>query len=91
MNKFLLLLMICLFFLIFSNQGTIKYIKLKKKNIKLSQEIESLDKKSKLLMQEKEKLKNDMEYIEQIAREKHGMAKKGEKIFLIKKGKKGDK
>tara|TARA_B100000700_G_scaffold330500_1_gene457050 strand:- start:10152 stop:10271 length:120 start_codon:yes stop_codon:yes gene_type:complete len=34
-------------------------------------------------MIEKERLENDLEYIEQLARERHRMAKPGEKVFRV--------
>ena len=77
--------------LFLSELGIIKYLQLKQINSQLTTEIKELDNKGALLEIEEEKLKNDMNYIEQIAREEFGMAKKGEKIFLIKeKINKGD-
>ena len=66
--------------LFLSELGIIKYLQLKQINSQLTTEIKELDNKGALLEIEEEKLKNDMNYIEQIAREEFGMAKKGEKI-----------
>ncbi|NIA22953.1 MAG: hypothetical protein GWP03_02145 [Proteobacteria bacterium] len=40
------------------------------------------------LLKEEEKLKNDTFYIEKIAREQFGMAKKGEKVYIFIKSRK---
>ena len=39
--------------------------------------------RDRLLEEEKTKLSNDSKYIEQLAREKFRMAKKGEKVFKV--------
>ncbi|HEY4755942.1 MAG TPA: septum formation initiator family protein [Ignavibacteriaceae bacterium] len=81
---FILLLLIGLGFLIFNNSGYIKYLKLKSEvkeirneenqkeleNENLQAEIDSLEKKNSIK-------------VEQIAREKYGMMKKGEKIIKV--------
>jgi len=81
---FILLLLIGLGFIIFNNSGYIKYLKLKSEvkeirdeenqkeleNENLQAEIDSLEKKNSIK-------------VEQIAREKYGMMKKGEKIIKV--------
>ena len=52
-----------------------------KKNKAMEQEIKELNKTVDSLKETIEKLKNDTAYIERIAREKLGMAKKGEKVY----------
>ena len=61
--------------------GFSKLQELKEKNRDLEERIEILTKANKELRKEKEKLENDPTYIEKIAREKLGMAKKGEIIL----------
>ena len=50
---------------------------------KIQEEIELLREKRLVLESEKTKLKTDFKYIEEMAREKYRMAKKGEKVFKV--------
>ncbi|MCQ9206635.1 MAG: septum formation initiator family protein [Omnitrophica bacterium] len=61
--------------------GFSKLQELKEENRNLGKRIEILKKTNKELREEKEKLENDPTYIEKIAREKLGMARKGEIIL----------
>ena len=61
--------------------GFSKLQKLREKNRNLERRIEILTKANEGLAKEKEKLENDPSYIEKIAREKLGMAQKGEIIL----------
>ena len=84
-------MMILTVLLIFSDLGVMKYLQLKQNNTQLTKKIKDHDNEIVLLEKESTKLKNDTAYIEKIAREEFGMAKKGEKIFLVKnKSKKGE-
>ena len=69
--------------LLFSDMGYFKLRNLKNKKESLDKEIQT--KKNILIKLEKEKirLEEDLEYIEQIAREEFKMAKQGEKVFTI--------
>ena len=49
----------------------------------IQEEIELLREKRLVLESEKTKLKTDFKYIEEMAREKYRMAKKGEKVFKV--------
>ena len=61
--------------------GFSKLQELKEENRNLGKRVEILKKANKELREEKEKLENDPTYIEKIAREKLGMARKGEIIL----------
>ena len=69
--------------LVFNDMGLMKYFQLKKQNEKLVEEIDIIRNERKKISQKINKLENDLEYIEKIAREEFRMAKKGEKVFRI--------
>ena len=81
---FILLLLIGLGFLIFNNSGYIKYLKLKSEVKEIRKEESQKELENKNLQAEIDSLekKNSIK-VEQIAREKYGMMKKGEKIIKI--------
>ena len=81
---FILLLLIGLGFLIFNNSGYIKYLKLKSEVKKKRKEESKKELENKNLQAEIDSLeKKNSTKVEQIAREKYGMMKKGEKIIKI--------
>lgn len=61
--------------------GFSKLQELREENRNLEKRIDILEKANKELGEEEEKLENDPTYIEKIAREKLGMARKGEIIL----------
>jgi cell division protein FtsB len=61
--------------------GFSKLQELKEKNRNLERRIEILKRTNKKLEEEQEKLEKDPTYVEKIAREKLGMARKGEIIL----------
>jgi cell division protein FtsB len=65
------------------DHGILQYIKLKQQEKYLSRRIDQLKKDQEALQEEKEKLENDLSYIEKLAREKYRMAAKGEKVFKV--------
>lgn len=79
----LLLLALVLGFLLFSNYGLYTRLKLQNQKIELRQNIKVEEKTHDSLKHEIYELKNDDIEIERVAREKYGMIKPGEKIFLI--------
>ncbi len=81
---FILLLLIGLGFLIFNNSGYIKYLKLKSEVKEIRKEESQKELENKNLQAEIDSLeKKKSTKVEQIAREKYGMMKKGEKIIKI--------
>lgn len=81
---FFLLLLIGLGFLIFDNSGYIKYLKLKSEVEKIRNEVNEKELENKKLQAEIDSLeKKNSTKVEQIAREKYGMMKKGEKIIKV--------
>lgn len=75
------LLIISIF--LFADRGFIHFYNSYNEQEKLRIDIEKLEKKKELLLEEKDKLQNDPKHIEKIAREKYKMKKKDEKVYQI--------
>lgn len=81
---FILLLLIGIGFLIFNDSGYIKYLKLKNEVKEIRNEASANELENKNLEAEIDSLeKKNPTKIEQVAREKYGMMKKGEKIIKV--------
>jgi cell division protein FtsB len=71
-------------FLLFGGEHNLyQLIKLQYKILDLKQEIDSQEVHTLQLREEIGKLRTDKSYIEKIARERYGMAKSGEKVFIL--------
>ena len=68
---------------IFGDHGLIKLYKIKNQRKKVQNHIAQLRQEKEEKEEEKNKIENDLDYIEKIAREKYKMVKPGEKIFKI--------
>lgn len=68
---------------LFADRGFLHFYRSYNEREQLREEIEELEKKKVLLLEEKEKLENDPQHIEKIAREKYKMKKKEEKVYQI--------
>ena len=68
---------------IFGDHGLFQLYKLKKERKEVQKNITQLRKNRETLIEEKNRLENDLEYIEKLAREKYRMAKPGEKVFKV--------
>jgi len=75
------IILLIIFF--FGDHGLYQLYKLRSEKARIQSTISSLRDKKQLLEEEKTKLNNDPKYIEQLAREKFRMAKKGEKVFKV--------
>ncbi len=82
---YLALLIIAILFLLFNNQGIIKYFKLKAEINELDEEIVKSQKEIKRLTMEIDSLKHSDKKIEKIAREKYHMKRPNEEELLIEK------
>jgi len=80
-----LLLIICtlLIIFIFGDHGLFQLYKLKKERTEIQNYISQLRKDREGLLSERNRLENDLKYIEKLAREKYRMAKPGEKVFKV--------
>ncbi len=76
-----IVLLVVLFFTLTGSDGLINLYRTHLEVRQMTQELEGLKSTIDSLKIDIEKLKNDTAYIEQIAREKMGMAKKGEKVY----------
>ena len=74
---------VLLIIFIFGDHGLLQLYKLKKERAKIQLYISQLRENRKILIVEKDRLENDLKYIEKIAREKYRMAKPGEKVFKV--------
>ena len=73
--------LIIIFF--FGDHGLYQLYTLKKERAQIQSQINILRKEKIELENEKIKLETDYKYIEELAREKYRMAKKGEKVFKV--------
>ena len=67
----------------FGDHGLYHLYTLKSERNRIQKEIDFLRNQRMVLEDEKTKLKTDYKYIEEMAREKYRMAKKGEKVFKV--------
>lgn len=82
--KILLLVgVILIIIFILGDHGIYQLYDKKKEKEQLLDEIDRLREQQQKLLGERERLESDLEYIEQLAREKHRMAKPGEKVFKV--------
>tara|TARA_B100000401_G_scaffold136802_1_gene90672 strand:- start:70 stop:399 length:330 start_codon:yes stop_codon:yes gene_type:complete len=68
---------------IFGDHGLIKLYKIKTQRGKIQNHIAQLRQEREKRKEEKNKIENDLDYIEKIAREKYKMVKPGEKVFKV--------
>ena len=68
---------------VFGDHGIFQLYKLKKERDNIQMHIADLRRNRELLTTEKNRLENDLNYIEELAREKYRMAKPGEKVFKV--------
>ena len=75
------IILLIIFF--FGDHGLYQLYQLRTEKAKIQDSISSLRIKKQVLEEEKNKLNSDAKYIEQLARERFRMAKKGEKVFKV--------
>ena len=75
------LILLIIFF--FGDHGLYQLYQLRSEKAKIQSTISFLREKKQLLEEEKTKLSYDPKYIEQLARERYRMAKRGEKVFKV--------
>ena len=68
---------------VFGDHGIFQLYKLRKERENIQMHITELRRNRELLTTEKNRLENDLNYIEELAREKYRMAKPGEKVFKV--------
>ena len=72
-----------IFIFIFGNHGLFQLYKLEKEKKSVINYISNLRDEREKLKIEKNKLENDMKYLEKLARENYLMSKPGEKVFRV--------
>jgi len=80
-----------LLFIVFNEYGLADLRLLKQDRDRLLQRNAQLEKENLLLYRQIDRLKNDLKFIESIARQEHGMVGKDEVIFKLKKHEKDQK
>ena len=75
------IILIIIFF--FGDHGIYRLYVMKQEKKNLLEEIDRLREEQRALSKDKERLESDLEYIEKLARERHRMAKPGEKVFKV--------
>ena len=68
---------------IFGDHGAFKLYKIKNERKAIQKKIAELREEKENLKNQKNRIENDLDYIEKIAREKYKMVKPGEKIFKV--------
>tara|TARA_Y100000591_G_C21816539_1_gene691055 strand:+ start:570 stop:908 length:339 start_codon:yes stop_codon:yes gene_type:complete len=68
---------------VFGDHGLLKLYKIKNERKIIQKKISELREEKENLKIKKNKMENDLKYIEKIAREKYKMVKPGEKIFKV--------
>ena len=75
------LILVIIFF--FGDHGVYRLYTIKSEKTHLMEDIDRLRAQQEELIEEKDNLENDLDYIERLARERHRMAKPGEKVFKV--------
>ncbi len=68
---------------VFGDYGLLQLYKLKRERTEIQNHILKLRQNKEILISEKNRLENDLDYIEKLAREKYRMAKPGEQVFKV--------
>ena len=79
----LLLCITLLIIFIFGDHGLLQLYKLKRDRAKVQAQISQLRKERERVMVEKNRLENDIQYLEKLARERYRMVKPGEKVYKV--------
>ena len=88
-----IILLFCITLLIlfiFGDHGLLQLYKLKRDRAKVQTQIAQLRKERERVMVEKNRLENDIQYLEKLARERYRMVKPGEKVYKVIPEKKDD-
>ena len=82
----MLALLFALFFVLcFSGNGLLDYLKLKRRMVVMDVSLKGLQDENIALKGEIERLRTDDRYLEEVARQKFGFIREGEKVYRIEK------
>jgi len=73
------------FIILFSEHGLVDYIKLRRQLGAVSQSIGKLESENVQLKAQVDRLQKDDRYLEELARQKYGFIREGEKVYRIEK------
>ena len=73
------------FVIVFSEHGLLDYVKLKRQIRSVSQSIDKLEKENVVLKGQVDRLQKDDRYLEELARQKFGFIREGERLYRIEK------
>ena len=82
---FAVLALLAVVYLLFDNKGIIKRIRLEMQRKEMIQKVETAEQETIKLQAQKKALEGDRKTVEKLAREKYGMARKGETVYRVKK------
>ncbi len=68
---------------VWGNYGAYQIYKINRQKSALAEEIDKLKKINTELLEQREKIKTDLNFIERIAREKYSMIREGEKVYQM--------
>ena len=85
-----LLCVTLLIIFIFGDHGLLQLYKLERERAKVQAQIAQLRKERERVMVEKNRLENDIQYLEKLGRERYRMVKPGEKVYKVIPEKKDD-
>jgi cell division protein FtsB len=80
---YLLILLVIIAYAVFGKKGILQRVELEMENNELKQKLKDEQEKTLYLQKEIEDLKNSLNKIDEVAREKYGMVKDGEEIYKV--------
>lgn len=81
----LLILLPILLYVLFNNKGVVQRIRLELQKREMEQKVQEAEAEGRHLREEVNAIENDLDAIEKVAREKHGMVREGEKVYRVQK------
>ena len=72
-------------YFVFGTHGILQRIRLQEQKKELERKIREADEETKSLQSQSKSLENDHKAVEKVARERYGMARKGEKVYKVNK------
>jgi cell division protein FtsB len=72
-------------YLLFDNKGIVKRIQLEMESTRMKEKVAQIEKQNEHLQAQAKALEGDKKTIEKTARERYGMARKGETVYRVKK------
>ncbi len=77
------IIVVILGYVVLGNRGVLQRVNLELEKQKMIERVEEAEKETEVLNKQLERVSNDNEFIETIARERHGMIRTGETVYRI--------